>query len=135
MAEGPLTTEVSGTRVTSKQTRSNRGVASSETAREINRNIILHTIHAHQPVSRADLARRTGLQASTVSTIVGQLIDESWVLTGEHPALINQLANDCRYCAGLQSRTAGQVRAAHRLVSMDRVENDVPIDLARRFAR
>ena len=83
MAEGPLPTEVSGTRVTSKQTRSNRGVASSETAREINRNIILHTIHAHQPVSRADLARYTGLQASTVSTIVGQLIDESWVLTGE----------------------------------------------------
>jgi predicted NBD/HSP70 family sugar kinase len=83
MAEGPLTTEASGTRVTSKQTRSNRGVASSETAREINRNVILHAIHAHQPVSRADLARYTGLQASTVSTIVGQLIDESWVLTGE----------------------------------------------------
>jgi predicted NBD/HSP70 family sugar kinase len=69
--------------VTSKQKRSNSGVASSETAREINRNIILHAIHAHQPVSRADLARYTGLQASTVSVIVGQLIDEGWVLTGE----------------------------------------------------
>jgi DNA-binding MarR family transcriptional regulator len=34
-------------------------------------------------VSRADLARYTGLQASTVSVIVGQLIDEGWVLTGE----------------------------------------------------
>lgn len=59
-----------------------RVVASSETAREINRDIILHTIHRHQPVSRADLARLTGLQASTVSVIVGQLIDEGWVLPG-----------------------------------------------------
>jgi predicted NBD/HSP70 family sugar kinase len=57
-------------------------VASSETAREINRDILLHTIHLHQPVSRADLARLTGLQPSTVSVITGQLIDESWVLPG-----------------------------------------------------
>lgn len=59
-----------------------RGVASSETAREINRDIILHTIHRQQPVSRADLARLTGLQASTVSVIIGQLIEEGWVLPG-----------------------------------------------------
>ncbi len=59
-----------------------RAVASSETAREINREIVLHTIHLHQPVSRADLARLTGLQPSTVSVIIGQLIDEGWVLPG-----------------------------------------------------
>src|SRR5581483_11487823 len=59
-----------------------RGVASSETAREINRDILLHTIHLHQPVSRADLARLTGLQPSTVSVITGQLIEEGWVLPG-----------------------------------------------------
>ena len=71
------------TSVIQKPTRASQGVASSETAREINRNIILNTIHTHQPVSRADLARFTGLQASTVSVIVGQLIEEGWVLTGE----------------------------------------------------
>ena len=59
-----------------------RAVASSETAREINRETLLHTIHLHQPVSRADLARLTGLQPSTVSVIIGQLIDEGWVLPG-----------------------------------------------------
>src|SRR6266567_3931828 len=59
-----------------------RGVASSETAREIDRDIILHTIHRQQPVSRADLARLTGLQASTVSLIIGQLIEEGWVSPG-----------------------------------------------------
>lgn len=70
------------TRVTDRPARPHGGVASSQTAREINRDIILHTIHLHQPVSRADLARLTGLQASTVSVIIGQLIDEGWVLPG-----------------------------------------------------
>ena len=57
-------------------------MASSETAREINRDLILHTIHRRQPVSRADLARLTGLQPSTVSVIIGELIEEGWVLPG-----------------------------------------------------
>jgi predicted NBD/HSP70 family sugar kinase len=70
-------------RETDKPIRARRGVASSETAREINRDILLHTIHLHQPVSRADLARLTGLQPSTVSVIIGQLIDEGWVRPGE----------------------------------------------------
>jgi predicted NBD/HSP70 family sugar kinase len=66
-----------------KPARPRRAIASSETAREINRDILLRTIHLHQPVSRADLARLTGLQPSTVSVIIGQLIDEDWVLPGE----------------------------------------------------
>jgi len=70
-------------RVTDKPTRPRRAVASSETAREINRDILLHAIHLHQPVSRADLARLTGLQPSTVSVITGQLIGEGWVLPGK----------------------------------------------------
>jgi predicted NBD/HSP70 family sugar kinase len=64
-----------------------RGVASSETAREINRDVLLHSVHCHQPVSRADLARLSGLQPSTVSVIVGQLIDEGWVVPGEQGRL------------------------------------------------
>lgn len=68
--------------VSDKSNRPRRAVASSETAREINRDILLHAIHLHQPVSRADLARLTGLQPSTVSVIIGQLIDEGWVVPG-----------------------------------------------------
>src|SRR5215469_18727311 len=68
--------------VTTRPNESRRGVAASETAREINRDILLHTIHLHQPLSRADLARLTGLQPSTVSVITGQLIEEGWVLPG-----------------------------------------------------
>jgi len=57
-------------------------VATSETARQINRRIALNFIRRHNPMSRADLARRSGLQRSTVSAIVDQLIDEGWVTEG-----------------------------------------------------
>jgi predicted NBD/HSP70 family sugar kinase len=56
--------------------------ASNETARRINRDIVLELIREHQPLSRADLARRSGLQRSTVSQIVEQLIQEGWVREG-----------------------------------------------------
>ncbi len=54
--------------------------ANSETARDINRSLVLNTLRTRQPVSRADLARQTGLQRSTVSLIVEQLMKERWVL-------------------------------------------------------
>lgn len=57
-------------------------LASSETARRINRDIILQLIRARQPVSRADLARFSGLQRSTVSQIIEQLMTEHWVREG-----------------------------------------------------
>ena len=57
-------------------------VASSETARRINRDIVLELIRANQPISRADLSRQSGLQRSTVSQIVEQLIGEKWVCEG-----------------------------------------------------
>jgi predicted NBD/HSP70 family sugar kinase len=57
-------------------------VATSETARQINRRIALNFIRRHQPLSRADLARHSGLQRSTVSAIIDQLIDEGWVTEG-----------------------------------------------------
>lgn len=57
-------------------------LASSETARRINRDIVLELIRTSHPISRADLARRSGLQRSTVSQIVEQLIRETWVREG-----------------------------------------------------
>ena len=57
-------------------------VARSETARDINRRIVLNLIRGHQPISRADLARHSGLQRSTVSLIAEQLIAERWVTEG-----------------------------------------------------
>jgi predicted NBD/HSP70 family sugar kinase len=56
--------------------------ASNKTPREINRNLVFNLIRTHQPLSRADLARMSGLQRSTVSLIVEILIRERWIFEG-----------------------------------------------------
>lgn len=57
-------------------------IADSGTARDINRRILLNLIRKHQPISRAELARRSGLQRSTVSSIIDELIRDKWVVEG-----------------------------------------------------
>jgi predicted NBD/HSP70 family sugar kinase len=57
-------------------------IASSDVVRDINRRAVLNLIRTKAPVSRADLARLSGLQRSTISLIVEQLIRERWVLEG-----------------------------------------------------
>ena len=57
-------------------------VANSETVRDINSRIMLNLVRKHQPVSRADLMRYSGLQRSTVSAITGQLIANRWLKEG-----------------------------------------------------
>ncbi|MGH8260456.1 MAG: sugar kinase, partial [Steroidobacteraceae bacterium] len=63
-------------------------LASSGTARRINRDIILELVRSGQPISRADLARQSGLQRSTVSQIIGQLLGEQWVSEGRRAATV-----------------------------------------------
>ncbi len=58
-------------------------VARSNTIRDINRQIILNYIRERGPISRADIARATALQRSTVSLIVDELsqlgfVQEIW---------------------------------------------------------
>jgi predicted NBD/HSP70 family sugar kinase len=57
-------------------------IATSDTVRNINRRIILDLIRTRQPVSRADLARISGLQRSTISLITEQLLTEQWIMQG-----------------------------------------------------
>src|SRR3974377_385040 len=57
-------------------------VACGETPRNINRGVVLNLIRKRQPISRADLARVSGLQRSTISLITEQLIREKWVVYG-----------------------------------------------------
>ena len=57
-------------------------VATSEVVRDINSRIVLNLIRTKQPISRADLARVSGLQRSTISLIVEELIEDRWVLEG-----------------------------------------------------
>src|SRR5215468_11171979 len=60
----------------------NTQIASIQTARDINRGVVLNLIRRRQPISRADLARVSGLQRSTVSQIIEQLVRERWVVDG-----------------------------------------------------
>ena len=48
-------------------------VARSSTIRDINRQIVLNYVRDREPISRAEIARETALQRSTVSTIVEDL--------------------------------------------------------------
>src|ERR1700728_2724799 len=57
--------------------------SSSETARDTNRTIILELMRLAGAVSRADLARLSGLQKSTVSAIVEELRETGWICEGE----------------------------------------------------
>lgn len=68
-------------KIQAKERKNIRG-ASSEVVRDINRRLILNLIRTRRLISRADLARVSGLQRSTVSLIVEQLIAEHWVLEG-----------------------------------------------------
>lgn len=50
----------------------------------MNTKVLLDIIRRQQPLSRADLSRKSGLQPSTVSLIVDELIASGWVLEGEN---------------------------------------------------
>src|SRR5690349_1686198 len=91
--------------------------ASSEVVRDINRRIVLNLVRTRQPISRADLARVSGLQRSTISLIIEQLIRENWVLEGptgrlprgRRPTFLN--LNDERVIIGVDIRP-GQTTVA-----------------------
>jgi N-acetylglucosamine repressor len=53
----------------------NPEVATRQTSRAINQQVILNVLLAHAPISRAQLARRLGMQRSAVGRIVGDLIE------------------------------------------------------------
>jgi N-acetylglucosamine repressor len=57
-------------------------VATRGTSREINRQIVLNLVRAHQPISRADLARTMGVRRGAVSLIVNDLLKDGVVFEG-----------------------------------------------------
>jgi len=57
-------------------------VARRGTSREINRQIALNLVRAHQPISRADLARLMNVRRGVASLLVGELLDEGLIFEG-----------------------------------------------------
>ena len=56
--------------------------ATRSTAREINRQIALNLVREHQPISRADLARRMKVGRGIVTSLVDELLEEGAILEG-----------------------------------------------------
>src|ERR1700682_1518217 len=57
-------------------------VATRTTSRDINRRIALNLIREHQPISRADLARRMNMTRGVVSVLVQELIAQEVIYEG-----------------------------------------------------
>src|ERR1044072_1954540 len=57
-------------------------VATRTTSRDINRRIALNLIREHQPISRADLARRMNVTRGVVSVLVQELIVQGLIYEG-----------------------------------------------------
>jgi N-acetylglucosamine repressor len=57
-------------------------VATRSTSRDINRRIALNLIREHQPISRADLARRMNMTRGVVSVLVQELIAQGVIYEG-----------------------------------------------------
>ena len=57
-------------------------VATRTTSRDINRRIALNLIREHQPISRADLARRLNMTRGVVSVLVQELIAQGLIYEG-----------------------------------------------------
>lgn len=82
--------------------------ATHQQTKEHNRNLVLRNIFDHKTISRAELARITGLTRTTVSEIVAELLEEGLVteigvgesIGGKSPILLS-LAQDSRCLIGL----------------------------------
>ncbi len=82
--------------------------ATQQQTKEHNRNLVLRTIFDYEKISRAEIARITGLTRTTVSDIVSEFMEDGLVdevglgqsLGGKNPILLS-LVEDSRYLIGL----------------------------------
>lgn len=56
--------------------------ATRSTSRDINRRIILNLVREHEPISRADIARRMGIGRGMVTSLVSELLGEGAIYSG-----------------------------------------------------
>jgi N-acetylglucosamine repressor len=57
--------------------------ATRTTPRQVNRMIVLNLVREHQPISRAELARRIGIGRGMVTALVNELLAEALIYEGE----------------------------------------------------
>ncbi len=79
-------------------------VATRTTARDINRHIALNLIREHQPISRADLARRMKMTRGVVSVLVQELIAQGLIYEGATGEAQHIRASNHRFDRRVQGR-------------------------------
>ena len=97
-----------------------RRKASPADARRQNRSLLLRALFHAGPMSRADLARASGLTPTTVSNVIGELVDEGMIeeagrtLSGSvgKPATLVSVVADARHVVCLDLSCAGEIRGA-----------------------
>ena len=128
-------------------------VARSNTIRDINRQIILNYVRERGPISRAEIARETALQRSTVSLIVedlkvnGLIEEVSGESTGGRPPILLSLQTANAVAIGVDIGTVRTIVAtsdlAGRVLEKEEFEThpdasrtiDQIIDLSRKLVR
>jgi N-acetylglucosamine repressor len=88
--------------------------ATRTTTREINRQIVLNLVHEHQPISRAEVARRMGVARGSVTPLVKDLLTEGLIYErsseatarGRRPTLL-YVRTDDRLAFGIDIRSSG----------------------------
>src|SRR5918912_3086240 len=83
--------------------------ASRSTSREVNRQIVLNLIREHQPISRADLARRMEVARSALTFIVRELVSSGAIYESIDDSGTHGLG---RRPTLLRVRTSGQLAIA-----------------------
>ena len=89
-------------------------------ARRQNRSLLLRALFHAGPMSRADLARASGLTPTTVSNVIGELVAEGMIeeagrtLSGSvgKPATLVSVVADARHVVCLDLSCAGEIRGA-----------------------
>ena len=95
------------------------------TIRDINRQIVLNYVREREPISRAEIARETELQRSTVSAIVDCLIGEGLVeeigagesTGGRRPTLLRLRTAGAIAIGAIVYVTTGKVRQRQDVIS------------------
>lgn len=94
-------------------------VATRRTARHINRQIALTLIGSHQPISRADLARRMKLRRGAVGLLVQELLQERLIVEGSTGAIARGRKPTLLYInTGKGSSVAVDIRATGSYVML-----------------
>ena len=70
--------------------------ATHQQTRTFNQQLVLRALHDHSPLSRADLARLTGLTRTSVGDLVGSLIDDGLIEESRsRPVQRGQVTRSC----------------------------------------